>query len=74
MIVAMARRSVLALIAAYQIGISPLLPPACRFLPRCSEYGATAVRRYGIVRGAALTLWRLLRCQPFSRGGFDPVP
>jgi putative membrane protein insertion efficiency factor len=53
--------------------ISPLLPPACRFVPTCSEYGAEAVRRYGVLKGGLMTAWRVLRCQPFSRGGFDPV-
>ena len=74
MIVRMARLAFVALITAYRKVISPLLPPACRFLPSCSEYGATAIERHGIARGTVMTLRRLLRCQPFSRGGFDPVP
>jgi hypothetical protein len=69
-----ARRAVIVLITIYRRVISPLLPPACRFLPSCSEYGATAVERHGVTRGMLMTLRRLLRCQPFSRGGFDPVP
>jgi uncharacterized protein len=54
--------------------ISPLLPASCRFVPTCSEYAAEAVARHGVLRGTALGLWRLLRCNPFSRGGYDPVP
>ncbi len=74
MIVRTARRAVIVLITLYRRVLSPLLPPACRFLPSCSEYGATAVERHGVMRGMLMTLRRLLRCQPFSRGGFDPVP
>lgn len=74
MIVTMARRLIIVLFTAYRRVISPLLPPACRFLPSCSEYGATAVERHGIARGTLMAIRRLLRCQPFSRGGFDPVP
>jgi putative membrane protein insertion efficiency factor len=59
---------------AYKAAVSPLLPPACRFTPTCSEYAYMAVERHGVVRGAWLAAWRLLRCHPFARGGFDPVP
>lgn len=69
----LAARALAASFDAWKRWISPLLPPACRFVPTCSEYGADAVRRYGIVRGGTMTAWRLLRCQPFCRGGFDPV-
>ncbi|MBC15641.1 MAG: membrane protein insertion efficiency factor YidD [Desulfovibrio sp.] len=64
----------LALIWFYQKIISPLLPPACRFVPSCSEYGRQAYIRHGFLKGTLLTSWRLLRCQPFCRGGYDPVP
>lgn len=57
----------------YKYAISPLLPPACRFTPTCSEYAAEAISRYGFWRGAALGLRRLARCHPFSAGGYDPV-
>ena len=58
----------------YQRFISPWTPPSCRFKPTCSAYGVEAVRTHGIVRGTFLTVWRVLRCQPFSEGGWDPVP
>ena len=70
----MARRLILGAIRAYQVLVSPLLPPACRFVPTCSEYAATAVRRFGPLRGGWLALRRLLRCQPFGGRGADPVP
>jgi putative membrane protein insertion efficiency factor len=63
----------LALLAGYRNIVSPWLPPACRFIPTCSEYGYQAVERYGLLRGGWLTLRRLLRCHPFSKGGFDPL-
>lgn len=58
----------------YRRYVSPLTPPSCRFHPTCSAYGEEAVRRYGAARGGWLTLRRLLRCQPFCKGGYDPVP
>lgn len=61
-------------IRGYQIALSPLIGPACRFEPTCSRYTAEAVDRHGVVRGLALGLRRLLRCHPFHPGGFDPVP
>ena len=62
------------LLRAYKRFVSPALPPACRFHPTCSEYAAEAVLLHGAAKGAALALWRVLRCNPWSRGGFDPVP
>lgn len=62
------------LLNLYKRLVSPLLPPACRYVPSCSEYAAEAVARHGIFRGAILAAWRLLRCNPLARGGFDPVP
>lgn len=67
------KRPVLWLIRGYQRGISPFLPPACRFAPTCSEYGYQAIEKYGIIRGGAMAVWRVLRCNPFNKGGFDPV-
>nr|WP_231856615.1 membrane protein insertion efficiency factor YidD [Pseudodesulfovibrio piezophilus] len=68
------RRPVLALIWFYQKLISPLLPRACRFVPSCSEYAKEAVILHGAFKGTLLASWRLLRCQPFCNGGYDPVP
>ena len=62
------------LIRVYQRRISPLFPPCCRFYPTCSHYAVEALRTYGIVRGLALSMWRILRCNPWCRGGYDPVP
>jgi uncharacterized protein len=64
---------VLTLLRAYRWAISPLLPPACRYVPTCSEYAMEAVERYGAIRGSAKAVWRVLRCHPFTRGGLDPV-
>ena len=58
----------------YRRMLSPLLGPRCRFDPSCSVYAEEALHTHGILRGVALTAWRLLRCQPFARAGFDPVP
>ncbi|PID56368.1 membrane protein insertion efficiency factor YidD [candidate division KSB3 bacterium] len=63
----------ISLITIYQKYISPFFPPTCRFYPTCSEYGIQALRRYGALKGSWLTLWRLMRCQPFSKGGNDPL-
>jgi putative membrane protein insertion efficiency factor len=68
-----AQTVVLALLHAYRWAISPLLPPACRYVPTCSEYAMEAVERYGAVRGSAKAIWRVLRCHPFTRGGVDNV-
>jgi putative membrane protein insertion efficiency factor len=59
---------------AYKTAVSPLLPPACRFTPTCSEYAYLAVERHGVAKGSWLAARRLLRCHPLARGGFDPVP
>jgi putative membrane protein insertion efficiency factor len=67
-------RAVLSLIGAYQRWISPSLLPACKFRPTCSEYAAEAVARHGVFVGTGLAMWRLLRCNPLSRGGLDFVP
>jgi putative membrane protein insertion efficiency factor len=67
------RRIPLALIRFYQMAISPMLPSACRFHPTCSQYGYEAISRYGIIKGGWMTVRRIARCHPFSRGGYDPV-
>jgi len=64
---------VLDLIGIYKALLSPFLPPACRFEPTCSEYAAAAVEKYGAVKGTWLGLRRILRCQPFCKGGHDPL-
>jgi len=64
----------LAFIRAYQLLVSPVLPPACRFHPSCSTYAYEAVEKRGLWRGVGLTLRRLLRCHPLGGHGFDPVP
>ena len=63
-----------AFIWLYQKLLSPLLPPACRFHPSCSEYARQAIERLGIGRGLLISAWRILRCHPWSVGGVDPVP
>ena len=63
----------LQLLRAYKWAISPLFPPACRYVPTCSEYAIEAVERYGAVRGGWMALTRVLRCHPFARSGYDPV-
>ena len=63
----------IACIRAYQIGISPLLPPSCRFTPTCSAYMLEAIRKHGALRGTYMGVRRLLRCHPFHPGGYDPV-
>lgn len=61
------------LIALYQGLISPLFPPVCRFQPTCSEYAKQSLGKYGLIKGVFLTIKRILRCHPFSNGGYDPV-
>ncbi|MGI3775811.1 MAG: membrane protein insertion efficiency factor YidD, partial [Janthinobacterium lividum] len=63
-----------AALRAYQWTIRPLIPGACRFEPGCSEYAVQAVREHGAARGSVLAAWRVLRCNPFCDGGYDPVP
>ncbi|MCM1021814.1 MAG: membrane protein insertion efficiency factor YidD [Muribaculum sp.] len=58
----------------YQIAISPMLPPSCRFVPTCSQYAVEALRRHGPFKGSYLAIRRILRCHPWNPGGYDPVP
>ncbi len=69
------KRFLLALIRFYRREISPRKrKPCCRYFPTCSDYALTAVQRYGALKGGGMAAWRILRCNPFSKGGFDPVP
>jgi putative membrane protein insertion efficiency factor len=69
----LAARALTAPIRLYQRLISPALPRRCKYEPTCSAYAAQAIKRFGPVRGMILAVWRVLRCNPFSRGGYDPV-
>jgi uncharacterized protein len=69
-----ARRAALFLIRLYQTFLSPLFPPRCRYLPTCSAYAYEAIEKWGLLRGVYFASRRLLRCQPFGRSGYDPVP
>ncbi len=73
-IVRIPARLAIALVRGYQIFVSPLTPPSCKYYPCCSSYSVTALRRFGLVRGVASTAWRLARCNPWSSGGVDDVP
>jgi len=64
----------LGLIGFYQRRISPLLGARCRFHPTCSQYASEALQKHGLAKGLLLAIWRILRCQPFCKGGYDPVP
>jgi len=67
-------RMILAVLAAYKRWLSPALSASCRFTPTCSEFAAEAVARHGAAYGSLLALWRIVRCNPFTRGGLDLVP
>ena len=62
------------LVRFYQVAISPLKPPTCRFSPTCSTYAIEALRKYGLLKGGALALMRIMRCHPWGGKGYDPVP
>ncbi len=64
----------IAMIRGYKKYISPALPNACRFSPTCSEYAMQALEEWGVIRGLGLAIWRILRCNPLCKGGYDPVP
>ena len=69
------KRILIGVIKFYRKYISPLKPaPTCKYIPTCSEYGIEAIEKYGALKGGLLTIWRILRCNPFSKGGYDPVP
>jgi uncharacterized protein len=62
------------LIRIYKLAVSPYLPLCCRYMPTCSEYALQALDRHGLFKGCALATWRILRCHPWAKGGYDPVP
>ena len=68
------KKACMAAIRFYQREVSPLVPPRCRYIPTCSEYALEAVEKYGAVKGSFLAAKRILRCNPFHKGGYDPVP
>ncbi|MGE5363537.1 MAG: membrane protein insertion efficiency factor YidD [Bacteroidota bacterium] len=61
------------IIRIYQKILSPLFPPSCRFYPTCSEYSVQAFKKYGVLKGGIKSVWRILRCNPFNKGGYDPL-
>ena len=67
------KNTLLVLLRGYKWAISPMFPPACRYVPSCSEYAIEAVDRHGALRGSWLAIRRVLRCHPFAKGGYDPV-
>ena len=68
------KRLALGLIMFYKRAISPMIPPSCRFEPTCSMYTYQAIQKYGVIRGSWMGFRRILRCNPFNPGGYDPVP
>lgn len=68
------KKLLIGLILIYQKYLSPLKSTKCPYFPSCSQYGLEAVRQYGALKGGMLSIWRILRCNPFSKGGYDPVP
>ena len=68
------KRLVLALVRFYRREISPAFPPRCRYIPTCSQYALEAIEKYGALKGSYLAFRRVLRCNPFHKGGYDPVP
>ncbi|MDP4177873.1 MAG: membrane protein insertion efficiency factor YidD [Bacillota bacterium] len=67
------KKILIILIKFYRKYISPLKTPCCRFYPSCSQYALDAVEKYGTLKGSVLAVWRILRCNPFNKGGYDPV-
>lgn len=68
------KKIMIGLIKFYRKYISPMKRTKCPYIPSCSEYGLEVVRKYGAIKGGLLALWRIIRCNPFSKGGYDPVP
>ena len=68
------KRMLMAMVRFYRAAVSPLRPPCCRFYPTCSQYALEALEKYGALKGGYLSVRRVLRCNPFHKGGYDPVP
>lgn len=68
------QKILIALVRFYQTGISPFLPPSCRYYPTCSSYMIQAIQKHGAIKGLIMGIGRILRCHPFVKGGYDPVP
>lgn len=68
------KKLLIALIRFYQKYISPMKKTRCPYIPSCSQYGLEAIQKHGAIKGSLLAIWRILRCNPFSKGGYDPVP
>lgn len=69
----MMKKILILMIRFYRKAISPLFPPCCRFTPTCSQYAIEAITKYGVLKGSVKAIWRILRCNPFCKGGYDPV-
>jgi len=71
---ALCKRALIALVRFYRVAVSPYRPPCCRYTPTCSQYALEALEKYGAWKGGWMALRRFLRCNPFHKGGYDPVP
>lgn len=69
----MIKKILIGLIKFYRLRISPMSPPRCKYIPTCSQYAIDAIEKYGAIKGGIMSCFRILRCNPFSKGGFDPV-
>jgi len=69
----MIKHILISLIRFYRKSISPMTPPSCKYIPTCSQYALEAIEKYGAIKGGVMSIWRIIRCNPFSKGGFDPV-
>lgn len=67
------KKVIINLIKFYRKNISPMSPPKCKYIPTCSQYAIESIEKYGVFKGCILAFWRIIRCNPFSKGGFDPV-
>ena len=67
------KKMLIKIIRFYRKSISPMTSPKCRYIPTCSQYAIEAIEKYGALKGGLMSVWRILRCNPFSKGGFDPV-